>query len=74
MSFKSKDLNVLAYANGFTMWGYVTTDQHSEVLDDEDYWSDARDMVRDGDFVFVKGSGFNTTGHFTFDNLTLTLT
>ena len=31
MAFKSKDLSVLAYANGFTLWHYTTVDPATDV-------------------------------------------
>ncbi len=31
MAFKNKDMSVLAYANGFTLWHYTTTDNIEKI-------------------------------------------
>lgn len=52
MAFKSKDLSVLAYANGFTLWHYTTVDTAADV-DTAGYFNDAADMLRIGDMLFA---------------------
>jgi len=52
MAFQSKDLSVLAYANGFTLWHYTTADLASDV-DTTGYFNDASDMLRVGDMLFA---------------------
>jgi hypothetical protein len=52
MAFKLKDLSVLAYANGFTLWHYRTADPDTEV-DDTDYFLEAIDMLRPGDMILA---------------------
>ncbi|WNK00114.1 hypothetical protein L2D14_01490 [Thalassospiraceae bacterium LMO-JJ14] len=52
MAFKSKDLSVLAYANGFTLWHYTTVDTAAAV-DTAGYFNDAADMLRVGDMLFA---------------------
>ncbi|MBO6518698.1 MAG: hypothetical protein JJ900_11730 [Rhodospirillales bacterium] len=52
MAFKSKDLSVLAYANGFTLWHYTTVDTAADV-DTAGYFNDAADMLRVGDMLFA---------------------
>ncbi|MBL4691033.1 MAG: hypothetical protein JKY68_06165 [Rhodospirillales bacterium] len=52
MAFNAKDLSVLAYANGFTLWHYTTTDLSTEV-DTSGYLNDATDIVRVGDMVLA---------------------
>jgi len=73
MAFQSKDLSVLAYANGFTLWHYTTTDT-AIIVDTAGYFNAAADMMRVGDMVMsnvdtdgVPGSGIflvnaNTAG------------
>ena len=39
MAFESKNLSVLAYANGFTLWHYTSTDT-AALIDSEDYFAD----------------------------------
>lgn len=50
MAFNAKDLSVLAYANGFTLWHYTTTDLATDV-DTSGYLNDASDIVRVGDMI-----------------------
>jgi len=52
MAYQSKNLSVLAYANGFTLWHYTTPDAASDV-DSEDYFNNAADMVRSGDMILA---------------------
>ncbi len=52
MAFQSKDLSVLAYANGFTLWHYATTDPGADV-DTAGYFNSAADMVRVGDMMLA---------------------
>lgn len=57
MTFASKDLSVLAYANGFTLWHYVTTDA-ATVVDTTGYFTAAAGMLRTGDMILANtGSG-----------------
>ena len=52
MAFQSKNLSVLAYANGFTLWHYTTADAAADV-DTVGYFNDAAEMVRVGDMVLA---------------------
>lgn len=52
MAFKTKDLSVLAYANGFTLWHYVTGDLAAEA-DTAGYFNAASDMLRVGDMIMA---------------------
>ena len=52
MAFNSKDLSVLAYANGFTLWHYTTVDPATDV-DTSGYLNDAIDIVRVGDMILA---------------------
>lgn len=52
MSFQSKNLSVLAYANGFTLWHYGTADTAADV-DTAGYFNGAADMVRVGDMIMA---------------------
>ena len=52
MAYVSKDLSVLAYANGFTLWHYTTSDA-ANTVDTAGYFNGATDMVRIGDIVLA---------------------
>ncbi len=48
----SKNLSVLAYANGFTLWHYTTTDTEAEVLT-ANYFDEISNIVNIGDMVML---------------------
>lgn len=50
MAYQFKDLSVLAYANGFTLWHYTTPDSAAEVAA-PGAWDPACDMLRAGDII-----------------------
>lgn len=52
MAYQSKDLSVLAYANGFTLWHYATPDAAATV-GANGYFNAAADMLRVGDILIA---------------------
>jgi len=52
MAYASRDLSVIAYANGFTLWHYTTQDA-ATVVDTAGYFNDAADMLRVGDMILA---------------------
>ena len=52
MSYLSKNLSVLAYANGFTLWHYTTTDT-AAVIEGAGYFNAASDILRANDLILV---------------------
>jgi len=52
MAFQSRNLSVLAYANGFTLWHYTTPDAPGDV-DTQGYFNGASEMLRAGDMVLA---------------------
>ena len=52
MAFASKDLSVIAYANGFTLWHYTTPDAATDI-DTSGYFNTAADMLRIGDMILA---------------------
>ncbi|CAK0744756.1 conserved hypothetical protein [uncultured Gammaproteobacteria bacterium] len=59
MAYASKDMSVLAYANGFTLWHYATADVVATV-EGAGYFNLATDMVRPGDIVLTNSSTGST--------------
>lgn len=59
MAFQPRDLSVLAYANGFTLWHYTTPDAHTAVRV-AGYFNPASHMLRLGDMVLAN-TGVGTT-------------
>jgi hypothetical protein len=52
MAYSPHNLSVLAYANGFTLWHYTSTDAASTV-DNTGYFNSAADMLRVGDMILA---------------------
>ena len=52
MSYESKNLSVMSYANGFTLWNYQSADAMSEIKD-ETYFNDAASIIRKGDMILT---------------------
>ena len=58
MAFAIRDLSVLAYANGFTLWHYKAADEAPSGVEGDNYFSDASDMMAQGDMIMVSGTKF----------------
>lgn len=81
MAYNAKNLSVLAYANGFTLWHYATDDT-AATADTTGYFNDAAGMLRIGDMILAnvetggtpKGGIFlvssNASGVVDVDNIT----
>ncbi len=64
MAFKSRELSVLAYANGFTLWHYRTEDRLADLVDptlgafeNAGYFGAACDLLCAGDQILVNLNG-----------------
>ena len=53
MSFCVRNLSVLAYANGFTLWHYKTGGDPLSTVGSAGYFDDAVDMLAGGDMLLV---------------------
>lgn len=53
MAFAIRNLSVLAYANGFTLWHYKAGKDRLEAVSADDFFADAADMLAVGDMVMV---------------------
>ncbi len=54
MAFQTKDLSVLAYANGFTLWHYTTADPAGALTKARPgYFDPANAMLRAGDIILA---------------------
>lgn len=52
MAFDPKNLSAIAYANGFTLWHYRTSDTMADISVGG-YFNPAASMMRVGDFVIA---------------------
>jgi hypothetical protein len=56
MAFAIRNLSVLAYANGFTLWHYRAGRDPLEQVETQDFFADAADMLAEGDMMLVSAS------------------
>lgn len=57
MAFKSKNLSVVAYANGWTMWHYTTEDSLQDLL--SGYFNPVHDLMRVNDMIILNTGDMN---------------
>jgi hypothetical protein len=55
MAFAIRNLSVLAYANGFTLWHYKATGDDQASVAAPRFFNEAGDMLASGDMVMVSG-------------------
>ena len=53
MAFAIRNLSVLAYANGFTLWHYKSGKDRLETVSGGNYLGDAADMLSGGDLIMT---------------------
>ena len=56
MAFSIRNLSVLAYANGFTLWHYRSAADALERIAGTDYFEDAADMLSGGDIMMLSAA------------------
>jgi hypothetical protein len=56
MAFTLRNLSVLAYANGFTLWHYKAGNDNFVQAMGPGYFADAADLLTEGDMVMLTGS------------------
>lgn len=55
MAFRPRDLSVLAYANGFTLWHYKANDPSGRIAE-PGYLDAAADMLAPGDLLMISAT------------------
>ena len=56
MAFSLRNLSVLAYANGFTLWHYKAGNDNLAQAANPGYFADAADLLTEGDMVMLSGT------------------
>lgn len=56
MAFAIRNLSVLAYANGFTLWHYRAGEELLEAVGIQDFFANAADMLAAGDIMMVSAT------------------
>lgn len=56
MAFAARNLSVLAYANGFTLWHYKAGADDTPIVGNPGYFACADDMLSAGDMIMVSAT------------------
>jgi hypothetical protein len=56
MAFAIRNLSVLAYANGFTLWHYKAGGDRLQSVVARDFFADAADMLTQGDLMMISAA------------------
>lgn len=56
MGFKNRDLSVIAFANGFTLWHYRSSVDRLEDILGEGYFDPVMTLVNTGDIIITNGN------------------
>ena len=60
MAFMNRNLSVIAYNNGFTMWHYNTQDDLVSILTDDTYFKNIWALGARGDVMYITSKGETT--------------
>ena len=55
MAFQNKNLSVIAYANGFTLWHYAASETMATITA-SGYFNIVRTLMNTGDIIIINGS------------------
>ncbi len=55
MAFQNKNLSVIAYANGFTLWHYAATETMT-TISASGYFNSVKTLMNTGDIVIINAS------------------
>ena len=59
MAYISSKLSVVSYANGFTLWHYVSSKDTFAAINAPGYFQGAEGLLREGDFVMINGADYS---------------
>lgn len=55
MAFQNKNLSVIAYANGFTLWHYAA-DEKLAAITTAGYFDSVKTLMNEGDIIIINAS------------------
>ena len=56
MAFQNKNLSVIAYANGFTLWHYASSSETMATIAATGYFNDVRTLMNVGDVIIINAT------------------
>ncbi len=66
MAFQNKNLSVIAYANGFTLWHYAANETMS-AISASGYFDAVKTLMNTGDIIIINGSDNTSIKKITVD-------
>jgi hypothetical protein len=73
MAFALRNLSVLAYANGFTLWHYKSEKDALAQASAKGYFADAADLLAPGDMVMLSAAEGGKIATIAGEGRTITL-
>lgn len=55
MAFQNKNFNVIAYANGFTLWHYSSNEETLQEIEQDNYFGVVYTLMNSGDIIIITG-------------------
>ncbi len=71
MAFQNKNLSVIAYANGFTLWHYAANETLATITA-SGYFNNVKSLVNTGDIIIINGSDNTAINKITVSGGTVT--
>lgn len=56
MAFQNKNLSVIAYANGFTLWHYSSASETLATITANGYFNNVKTLMNIGDIIIINAS------------------
>lgn len=56
MAFQNKNLSVIAYANGFTLWHYCAASETLATITANGYFNNVKTLMNIGDIIIINAS------------------
>ena len=72
MAFQNKNLSVIAYANGFTLWHYKENETLATITA-SGYFSSVNSLMNTGDIILINGSNGTTIKSITVSDGVVTV-
>ncbi|MBO4672288.1 MAG: hypothetical protein J5608_01380 [Alphaproteobacteria bacterium] len=72
MAFQNKNLSVIAYANGFTLWHYAANETLTAITE-SGYFNNVLTLMNTGDIIIINGSNGTSIKAITVSSNTVTV-
>ena len=66
MAFETKNMSVIAYANGFTLWHYRSDRDEMSLICSDNYFANYKKMCHNGDIVMINAQSYSANHRIDF--------